>query len=331
MRIAGIYVGLGLGDSSEEVRKIKAFMRKKFFYSRNLADTTIFDQEMVDAVVQMQRRYTAAGKLPTDKYIPGVINATTKYTMGYLVKPTAPRARFFSIEGHLSNMWFGPCAEMGRILEAEGACKWQPVGYDNVALPFNNASGIDEFCRLLADKTVLPPDTPWGAAIFSQGAIVGSETFMRHVFNPRGKLNWRLKDWKGTVAFGSPYREKDVVAEWVFDPPAAGTRGISNVRMTNTPAHWKEVSRRGDIYTENEETDSGEWKTAVYMAVQNQWSGDVDSMLSQIGEFIERPITELIAIFQAIISGVLFAGNMQSHGGYDLRPCVDFMRDRLRG
>lgn len=331
MRIAGIYVGLGLGDSSEEVRKIKAFMRRKFSYAAQLADTSLYDQEMVDAVVSMQRRYVAAGRLSTEAHIPGVVNLETKIVMGYLPRPVKPKPVLFTIEGHMSNMWFGPCAETGRILEAEGVCRWQPVGYDTVSLPFNNASGINEFCRLLGDTTLLPPGTPWGAAIYSQGGIVGSEAFLRHIFNPNGKLHWRLRDWRATLAFGNPYREKDRAAEWLLDPPFPGTRGLSNVRLTNTPDNWKEVSRHGDLYAENEESDAGEWKTSVYMVIQNQWSGDPDSIFSQFTELAERPLTEFIAIFQAIISGVLFAGNMDPHGGFDLRPCIDYMRGRLKG
>lgn len=70
MRIGSQWVGIGLGDSSEEVRKIKDFMRKKFSYARDLENTTSFDQPMLEAVIEMQRRYNASGKLKTGKYTP---------------------------------------------------------------------------------------------------------------------------------------------------------------------------------------------------------------------------------------------------------------------
>ncbi len=235
----------------------------------------------------------------------------------------------FTVEGHMSSMWVGPCAFTARQLEVEGVCRWQPVGYDNVALPFRNDTGIDELCRLLADTALLPPGTPWGAAFFSQGGIVGSEVFMRHVLPPDGSLHWRLKDCRGVIAFGNPYRENSVVAEWVPDPPAPGTQGISNRRMVGTPPWWKEHSRRGDLYAENQTDDRGEDKTAIYMAVQNEWTGDPDSLLSQMVEIIERPVVEVLAMVRAIIDGLLFAARPGPHGDYDLRPGIDWMRARL--
>jgi hypothetical protein len=39
VKIAGAWVGWGLGDTSEEIRKFKAFMRAKFSYAKTLADT----------------------------------------------------------------------------------------------------------------------------------------------------------------------------------------------------------------------------------------------------------------------------------------------------
>lgn len=330
MRIAGQWVGLGLGDASEEVRSIKAFLRRKFSYAGSLGDHSLYDGQMVAVVTEMQRRYAAAGKI--GEHVPGIINVETKYAMGYLARPAAPKPVVFTVEGHMSSMWLGPCAETARWLESNGLCKWQPVGYHNTALPFDNASGIRELRRLLADRTLLPPGTPWGMAIFSQGAIVGSEVFLRHIRPPSGDLHWRLADWRATLAFGSPYREQDVVAPWVQDPPRRGTGGISNVRMTNTPVdRWAEVARRGDLYTENEAGDSGEMKTAIYMAVQNQWSGHPDSLLNQMLELAERPLPEMIAMIKAIASGAMFLGDMRPHGGYDLGPCIDFMRVRLEG
>jgi hypothetical protein len=326
-RVAGVWIGLGLGDASEEIRAIKGFMRHKFAsYAGGLADTSLYDMPMVDAVTEMQRRY--AGKI--GEHVPGVINVETKYAMGWLERPRQPKPVVFTVEGHLSSMWVGPCAETARYLESEGTCRWQPVGYDNVSLPFKNQTGINELKRLLGDRTLLPVGTPWAMCIFSQGGIVGSEVWMREVVPKTGSLHWRLQDWRGTLAFGNPYREKDVIAEWVTDPPKPGTQGISHTRLENTPVAWKEVSRRGDLYAENPaNSQASEFRTAIYLAVQNKWSGHPDSLLNQLVEVAQRPVPEVIAMIQAISSGVMFLGNMQAHGGYDLRPCIDFLRQRL--
>lgn len=329
MRVAGVWLGLGLGDSSEEIRRIKEFMRRKFSYARQLVDSPSYDVQMVNVVTEMQSRYLRAGTIGA--HTPGVINVETKYAMGFMPRPVKPKPVLFTVEGHMSNMWFGPCAETARILEQQGVCRFQPVGYDSVALPFRNDTGITELSRLLADRNLLPPGTPWGLACFSQGAIIGAEVFLRHVFPPTGSLHWRLKDWRGTLSFGSPYRELDVVAEWIPDPPQPGTHGISNVRMTNTPQdRWKEVARTGDMYTEVvADSPATEHATAIYMAVQNKWSGHPDSLLNQIFELFTQPAPEFLAMVKAITNGVMFLGNMSPHGGYDLRPCIEFMRQRL--
>lgn len=328
MRIAGAWVGLGLGDVSPEVRAIKAFMRKKFSYAKDLKDTSLYDEQMVRVVTEMQARYARAGQIGL--HTPGVVNVETKYAMGFLPRPAAPKPVLFTVEGHMSNMWIGPCAETARVLEQQGICKWQPVGYDSTSLPFNNKSGIDELRRLLADRTLLPPGTPWGLAIYSQGGIIGSSVWLDHIAPATGSLHWRRSSWRATLAFGNPYRELNTVAEWVQDPPRPNTHGISNVRMVNTPPQWKEVARRGDLYTEVEAgSEATEHKTAIYMAVQNKWSGHPDSLLNQMFELTQRPAPEFLAMVQAIANGAMFLGNMQAHAGYDLRPCIDYMRARL--
>jgi len=329
VRVAGQWVGLGLGDASIEVRSIKDFMRRKFSYASHLTDTTLFDEPMVGVVIEMQRRYQNQGKIGA--HTPGIINLETKYAMGYLTRPTKPRPVVFTVEGHLSSMWVGPAAETARLLEQGGVCRWQPVGYDNIALPFRNDTGIRELIRLLSDRNLLPPGTPWGLCCFSQGAIVGSEVMLREVFAPSGRLHWRAKDWKATLAFGNPYREKNVVAEWIPDPPRPETEGISPTRIKNTPSRWKEVARRGDLYTEVPSgAASTEHKRAIYLAVMNRWSGHPDSLLTQVMEIVQRPIPEMIAVIQAVTNGVMFLGNMSSHGGYDLKPGIEWMGRQLR-
>ena len=327
MRVAGAWIGLGLGDVSDEVRAIKNFLRRKFSYARDLDDSRVYDGHLVTVVADMQARYAAQGKIGA--HVPGVINAETKYAMGYLPRPSKPKPVVFTVEGHLASMWNGPAADVGRAAELEGVARWQPVGYDNVSLPFRNWTGVSELRRLLADRTLLPPGTPWAMCIYSQGAIIGSTVWLQDIAPPTGSLHWRLKDWRATIAYGNPYREVDIVAPWIADPPRPGTHGISPTRMTNTPAAWQEVARRGDIYAENTPDDAGEHKSAIYLAVQNQWSGHPDSVLSQLIEISQRPVPEMLAVIKAVTSGAMFLGDASPHAGYDLRPCIDHVRSRL--
>lgn len=329
-----------IGDNDSSVSAAKKVLRK-YSYGIGLGDSRSYTDEFRVALIRFQQNVNAlidAGKRATPRVnTHGVLDWATKVQLGLIERAvsTSPPQRakpvLFTVEGHMSSMWVGPAAELGRVLEAEGLVRWQPTGYNNTKLPFDNDSGVNELARLLGDEVLLPRGTRWGTAIFSQGAIVGSQLMMRHVFPAYGKLHWRLKDWAGTVSFGSPYRERDVVAEWVADPPRAGTQGISDERMAQTPSRWKEVARRGDLYTENEVSDAGEHKTAIYKAVQNQWSGGPDSLLMQLIEIGQRPTVETIAVVQAIVSGVMFLGNMSPHGGYDLAPCLAFLRRSFDG
>ena len=332
----GAWLGLGLGDVSPEVRSIKAFLRRKFSYAAGLADDEKFDAALVVVVSDMQQRYQAAGKLHAGQYVLGVINYVTKIAMGFVAAP-APKALpvLFTVEGHLSPWDVGPCAFTAKALEDEGVCRWQGVGYDNVSLPFNDASGIAELDRLFSDTIAFPLGTPWGASCFSQGALVFCQFFLDQVRNPNGKHRNRFKDWRGTLAQGNPMREKDVNAPWVPDPPKPGTQGIYDRRMTGTgpggvlEPRWREVNRTGDLYAENPDNSAGKDRTAVCIAV-------VDGDLFGAGSLAERLWAlatdlgdEVWALAQAIIGGVRFLINMAPHGAYDLGPGIDWMRGQL--
>lgn len=346
MRVGGQWVGLGLGDSSEEIRAIKAFMRNKFAsYAGDLADTPLYDDQMVRAVAEMQKRYNASGKLASGKYTPGVINLETKYVMGYLPRPPKPQGNLpivFTVEGHLANMWVGPCAAIASQLEQEGLCHHQPVGYDNVRLPFNNASGVNELVRLLSQRELgpgsawpFPRDLPWFLLGFSQGAIITAKVWLDYLrpASAGSLLAARRDHLNRAISFGDPYREKNVCAEWVPDPPRAGTQGISDRRMDHTPPWWKVHSRHGDLYSENPDDEVGLDRTAIYkIAAENDWTGGPASILNRLGpDLLGDPADGMYDIARAIIGGVLFLGDMRPHGAYELAPPTDFIRRGLKG
>ena len=91
MQINGIWVGWGLGDESLKdvtVREAKRYMRVMYAsYCSGLEDTNLFDQQMYDAVVEMQKRLVASGKLQWDHFMLGVLDLPTEYAMGFKKKP----------------------------------------------------------------------------------------------------------------------------------------------------------------------------------------------------------------------------------------------------
>lgn len=321
-------MSIKLGDRGPTVRQWRGVMSKRFAgYARIHGDLPL-DTDLFGARAQAwQKEYQVrTGQAAHYGAANGIVSDHDLEGLGIkLPGPSRAKPVLFTVEGHMSDMFVGPCAETARILEQQGVCRWQPVGYNNTAMPFDNQSGVQELARLLNDKSLLPPGTPWGMAIFSQGGIVGSRFFMEQIRS--GPLNWRLKDFRGCLAHGNPYRENGVVAEWIPDPPRAGTQGISDVRMTNTPASWKEVARTGDLYTENTTDAAGLNKTAIYKIVaEGSFFGGPAAILTRVLAILGNIPLEMIPVVMSIISGVMFLANMEPHGGYDLGPGIEHMR-----
>ena len=329
-----MYVGIGEGDSSPEIAKIKAHLKRKYTPARNtLDDGPVFTPALTAEVKREQAIFKAEGKL--GDYIPGVINLAFKYACGYLKKEVL-LPLYFSVEGHLSDMWVGPVAHIGEVLRAEGRALHFPTGYDRAALPFDNPSGVRELARRVGatvqDNGVkFPAGTPWAAGGFSQGAMIWVE-FYRQYLLPGKPLHWRLKDLRCVISAGSPYRQKGVVADWITDPPAPDRQGIMPAEdlMTDTPSWWIELARRGDLYTDNEsDNDTGLFKTAVANIVtRNKWSGGPAGMLARVIDLL-TPGDDLIPVAMAVITAIMFAANMSPHGVYPLDPAIQFARERL--
>lgn len=362
MRINGIWVGWGLGDHSTSdltVQRFKAYARNMFRgYAGHLADTNVFDAELFDVVIEMQRRLVERPmnehRLVPGQFIRGVLDMPTQLACGFR-KPTTPAPNgivvaprkpiIFTIEGHRSDPLIGPCAFTAMALEREGLCYHKPIGYDRWRMPFNNESGWLELANQLGRTTIegppgtlwpFPAGTPWGIIDFSQGNIIGREFLMRYVI--RGDLNWRYQDLKRSLSFGAPYRELDQCADWVPDPPRDGTQGISDVRFNATQilltngqpfsAIHREVSRRGDIYAENETDEVGLNKTMIYKMVANGsfLNFGPAGALMRVMDLIQNPTDGIFDATRSIISGGMFLFNMGPHGQYDLHPCIEWMR-----
>lgn len=314
MRVDGVW-WLGPGDSSPEIRKIKAFMRHKFStYAGQLPDTDDYDQATFDAVSEMQRRY----RLPVN----GLIGYSTKVRMGYLAPP--PKPALLTVNGAGVDMWTGPQADIARAVE--DLYYWQPIGYDSKPVPM--APGVAQARAEIGVQVDRHPGE-LNAVVYSEGALAFSQ-FVKYDMLPDGApYRHRLRDLRRVVAIGNPYRERGVV--WVVDdsPAPPGSQGISDDRLSGTPDWWRELAHKGDIYAANEVSDAGEWKSSIYKIVQGQWTGGVDSMLSQLIEFVGNPFGEGWAAAQAIISGIGFAASGTGpHVNYPTQQAIDYLRAR---
>lgn len=326
MKIAGAWVGWGLGDSSDEIQKFKAFMRAKFSYAKTLADTPAFDDATFTAVYAMQTAYTAQGKL---KKPTGIIDYATKLASGYIVKPPAADTRpvLFTVCGTGVPWWVGPDADTARAVEWK--YKWQPIGYPAAVVPMNPSvqDGRAELRRqfdLHRDRII-----KYGAAMigYSQGAIVTSETWMQDIAPDNGRLHWARGSILKAVTFGNPMREQGRVwADPGADPAPMSSHGIADQLMVDTPSWWRDYAHKGDLYSDVE-GDSGENKTAIYKIVMGaRILQGPDSLLAQVLELGTGKPAELIGMLRAIMdAGLFFGAQTGPHINYDPRPAIDHL------
>lgn len=340
MRIDNVYVGIGLNDESDEVGKIIDYVRKMYTPARNNVPAgRVFTPELVAEIKREQEVFVGQGKLKAGEFIPGVVNLAWKYASGYLKKDKL-LPLYFSAEGHMSDMNIGPVAHIGHVLNAEGRALHFPTFYTNNTIPFKTRTGITELARRVGSTTIFDPGmpapvqfpagTPWSMGGFSEGALLISKFYLEYL-QPGQPLHWRLKDLKGVVSCGSPYREKGVVASWVPDPPTPDRQGISDVRLTNTPPWWQEVARKGDLYTDNQSGDDerGLYKTMCYKIIaEGSFKGGKAGFLARVIDLLQ-PADDLIPVALSIFDGLKFLTNMGPHGMYDMAPAVQFMRERL--
>lgn len=312
MLVNGVWF-LGPGDSSAEIRKIKAFMRTKFrSYAGHLADTNVYDQELFNAVSEMQLRYG----LPVN----GLIGYSLKVRMGYLAPQ--PKPTLITVNGAGVDMWTGPQADVARAVE--DIYYWQPIGYDSRPVPM--APGVAQARAEIGVQLDRHPG-PISAVVYSEGALAFSKFVKYDMLPDNAPYRHRLRDLKKVVAFGNPYRENSVVWDVDGNPARPGTQGISNDRLSGTPPWWREIAHHGDIYAENTVDDVGEMKTSIYMLVQGQLTGGPDSLFSQVIELVGDPFGEGFAMAKAIISGIGFFGSgTREHINYPTQPAIDYLR-----
>lgn len=337
MRIAGQWVGLGLGDSSQEIRDIKAFMRRKFSYARGLADTSLYDRQMVEVVTDMQSRYnTGFGQLATGKYTPGIINVETKIVMGYMPRPPKPdeRPMLFTACGTGVPWWIGPDADTARSVE--NLYRWQPIGYPAQAIPMGPSISAGKVELINQFNLHRPQVQRCGAALagYSQGGIVVSEVFQEHIRPPEGALHWALPHLSKAVTWGNPCREKGRVWPDAGGPPSPRHhQGVTENRLSETPSWWRDYSHLGDLYSSSPDDESGENRTAIWQVIRN---GDAirgpNSLLRQVLELTgvvrdSHRVIEATGVFKAMLDALVFFGKgTRPHTNYSTAEAVNYLR-----
>lgn len=335
MRIAGQYVGVGFGDVTDETRKLKAHMRRKFGYAKNLPDNSLYDQQMVDAVVEMQKRYAAAGTLKAGKYTPGIVNYATKVAMGF-VPPPAPvdtRPVLFTVCGTGVPWWIGPDADTARAVEDKYL--WQPIGYPAQPVPMGPsiAAGKDELVVQMEKHR--DRITKYGCAWagYSQGALIISESWTLDVLPGNGRLNWALPYFKKAVTWGNPMRQRGSVRPDAGGAPSAKSNGGVTGILMEAPSWWVDFAHSGDLYSDVPPDESGENRTAIWQMIRN---GDVmtgpNSILRQFLELggiakDSDQISEGIGMVKAMMDALVFFGSgTKPHVNYSTAEAIAYLR-----
>ena len=339
MRVGGQYIGVGLGDSTEEVRRLRAHLRTKFSYAKGLADSSLYDREMMAAVVEMQYRYAASGKLAVGKYTPGVINYATKVAMGFFKAPPAKDQRplLFSVCGTGVPWWIGPDADTARAVENK--YRWQPIGYSAKAVPMGPS--IDEAKAELENQFSIHREQVirCGAGLlgYSQGAIVVSETFEEQVKPVGGRLHWALPSINRACTWGNPSREVGKV--WPDMGGKVSPRnhgGVTGNLMVDTPDWWRNYAHAGDLYSDVPSTDeSGENRTAIWQIIRNgDFMRGPDSLLRQVLELggISRDadaISETTGMVKAMLDTMMFFGTgTKAHINYSTGEAISYLMSK---
>lgn len=356
------WIGLRVGDvdsadtkgtpNGDAITLLTGMLHEKYQWARDLG---VVEQPNYDLVVaQAVEEFCLRTGLPIvrDRKGRAVAHLPLRRRLGSYPPPAADdseRARLapmpimFTVEGHRSNMFFGPVADTATQLESQGLCRHQPIGYNNAPIPFDNLSGERELARLVGATVMdngvpFPRGTKWVLGIFSQGAIVGFDFWMNYLA-PGRPLEWREPDLLGVLAYGNPCRQTGSIAPWAQGwITKKQTHGLDPYRRFGLPGFpvkpnkWMDVYRKGDIYAENGDDAASDARAAVYQAIaRGDLFSDPFSLAFQIARIFKQPVREVWAIIQAIISGVVFLGDNPNphYSPYDISGGVAWVRGLL--
>lgn len=244
------------------------------------------------------------------------------------------RHTFYTVAGTGGADWTqGLTADVGNRVN-KGLYFWQPAGYPAEVFPMGTSvkKGITELIRLISI-------TPGKFAIcgYSQGAVVTCKVWRDEILNPAGQLHDRFGDIFAHIAYGNPMRCPGIAnGNGLCDIPIPGpehgyvTGGIAgpdDLTPWQTPPWMLDFAKTGDMYAAapvgsdpwHNSSPPGEAMTSIYNVMMEKFVGQ-DTIIPEIGKILTNPIPTMIAVIQALISAMSFAGNMGAHGYFE---CVD--------
>jgi hypothetical protein len=346
MRVNGTYVGLGEGDRSPEIPKVKALLKRKFTPARETLDDSDYwpvsteeqASPMTTEVIRVQDIYRAQGRPGAPRYVRGVVNLEFKYDVGLLKRPVPNLPIIFTVEGHMSNMFFGPCAQTASALESQGVAHWKPVGdWNTTAIPFKNDTGVEALYRQVSSNWIegppvdinqpdgpkimwwFGPEVPWGGVAFSQGAMIFCEFMWKYVIPPNAPLHYRLKTFRRGLMFGNPRRALNAIVPWAISPPSEGTHGIMDklfdAHKEGLGDRWAENANDQDMFAEVSDDEMSQNQTAIAKIIcEGKFTGGPTAILSRVMKIFGNPLGGAFGVIKAIFDAIMFlAANPNPH------------------
>lgn len=201
----GQWIGWGLGDRGKDVAAIKAWLRPRYSYARNLNDSDVFDQELQKVCVEARRRVG----LSNEGKLFGVWDWQLQVKLGYrkTSQPQQVVANCYIIPG----TWAGPLDGPPHwVMDWVDKSRFREIGIAYLARGFLNPDPNTSYEESLRDgitKTIaaiLANPGPIVLIGYSQGADVA--VHVMHEFEPGGRLASRRADLKRVICFGNPGR-----------------------------------------------------------------------------------------------------------------------------
>lgn len=219
--------------------------------------------------------------------------------------------------------------------------QWQPIGnYPADAFPMwpSIEMGVAELILQIEQKLDADPTAYFAMAGYSQGAVVVGQVLKHHIMNPKGRLHRFLHRLRKVVFWGNPMRQQGIAHfdEWIHPVAGPDTMGILEDRLEgleNAPFEVRDYAHDGDMYASIKADDMHEYQVAIGRIVMSvrRFIGGPDSLVAQLIELGQRPLSEGLAMAGAIIDAItFFARSVQGPKWphlYNRYPAVAFLRD----
>ncbi len=259
-----------------------------------------------------------------------------------------PVGTLFTVNGTAEPDPFGAGfpGDVARMLidVADGMWIWQPIGYPAAVFPMGPSvqAGRSELCAQI--------DRHPGNIVmsgYSQGAIVVNIVWRDDILSPAGSLHHRKDDVVAILNFGDPMRCPGIangnkvtgraLPEPLDEFTTGGIAGPGNLTEDQTPDFLLSFANDGDLYAAaptgddpwRHETEVGHNERIIFDMIQNADVSTILAIAAEVAEVLNKPLTQVLPLVQAIINGVLFAGqgSNASHWKYggDIGPAVQYL------